>query len=169
MFQGLFQRAEITIDGIVAKYMGRALVAVPLLVACGFATAAATVKLIEVYGPAIGCAIMAGVFAVLTLLTMAVVSGGQTAESANAASEQANSEEPAQIGSELEGLFTPELRAVLGATAPMALPVVTRAVMRNLPVLIMLALIIYVFSRFAKSSDETDSDVAQAMATPPAA
>jgi Na+-transporting methylmalonyl-CoA/oxaloacetate decarboxylase gamma subunit len=169
MFQGLFQRAETTIDGIVAKYMARALAAVPLLVACGFATAAATVKLVELYGAAIGCAIMAAVFAVLTLLTMAVVSGGQTAESASAASADASAEEPAQIGSEFEGLFTPELRAVLGATAPMALPVVTRAVMRNLPVLIMLALIIYVFSRFAKSSDETDSDAAQAMAAPPAA
>jgi Na+-transporting methylmalonyl-CoA/oxaloacetate decarboxylase gamma subunit len=128
------------------------------------------VKLVELYGAAIGCAIMAAVFAVLTLLTMAVVSGGQTAaESASAASADASAEEPAQIGSEFEGLFTPELRAVLGATAPMALPVVTRAVMRNLPVLIMLALIIYVFSRFAKSSDETDSDAAQAMAAPPAA
>ncbi len=169
MFQGLFQRAETTIDGIVAKYMARALAAVPLLVACGFATAAATVKLVELYGAALGCAIMAAVFAALTLLTMAVVSGGQTAESASTASADASAEEPAQIGSEFDGLFTPELRAVLGATAPMALPVVTRAVMRNLPVLIMLALIIYVFSRFAKSSDETDSDVAQAMAAPPAA
>jgi Na+-transporting methylmalonyl-CoA/oxaloacetate decarboxylase gamma subunit len=168
MFQGLFQRAETTIDGIVAKYIARALVAVPLLVACGFVTAAATVKLVELYGGVIGCAIMAAVFAVLTLLTMAVVSSGQTAESASAASADASAEEPAQIGSEFEGLFTPELRAVLGATAPMALPVVTRAVMRNLPVLIMLALIIYVFSRFAKSSDETDSDGAQAMAAPPA-
>ena len=168
MFQGLFQRAETTIDGIVAKYMARALAAVPLLVACGFATAAATVKLVELYGAVIGCAIMAAVFAVLTLLTMAVVSGGQTAESVSAASADTSAEEPAQIGSEFEGLFTPELRAVLGATAPMALPVVTRAVMRNLPVLIMLALIIYVFSRFAKSSDETDSDAAQAMAAPPA-
>jgi Na+-transporting methylmalonyl-CoA/oxaloacetate decarboxylase gamma subunit len=111
---------------------------------------------------------MAAVFAALTLLTMAVVSGGQTAESASAASADASAEEPARTGSEFAGLFTPELRAVLGATAPMALPVVTRAVMRNLPVLIMLALIIYVFSRFAKSSEETDSDVAQAMAAPPA-
>lgn len=173
MFQGLFQRAEITIDGIVAKYMGRALVAVPLLVACGFATAAATVRLIELYGAAVGCAIMAGVFALLTLLTMAVVSGGQTEESA--AEQEATSEEPTQIGRDFEGLFTPELKAVLGATAPMALPVVARAVMRNLPVLIMLALIIYVFSRFAvgssseAESDSQQADVERAMATPPAA
>ncbi len=126
-------------------------------------------KLIELYGAAMGCAIMAAVFAVLTLLTIAVVSGGQTAESASAASADTSAEEPAQIGSDFEGLFTPELRSVLASAAPMALPVVTRAVMRNLPVLIMLALIIYVFSRFAKSSDETDSDAAQAMAAPPAA
>lgn len=169
MFQGLFQRAEMTINSIVAKYMARALVAVPLLVACGFATAAVTVKLIELYGAPIGCAIMAGVFGALTLLTMAVVSGGQTPESLNAASEEASAEEPAQIEGEFEKLFTPELRAVLGATAPVALPAVTRVVVRNLPLLIMLALIIYVFSRFAKSSDEAEGDASQAMAAPPAA
>ncbi len=35
MFQGLFQRAETTIDGIVAKYMARALAAVPFLSPAG--------------------------------------------------------------------------------------------------------------------------------------
>jgi Na+-transporting methylmalonyl-CoA/oxaloacetate decarboxylase gamma subunit len=169
MFQGLFQRAETTIDGIVARYMARALSAVPLVIACGFATAAATAKLVELYGAAIGCAIMAAVFAVLTLLTMAVVSSGQKAESANAASAEESGEEPAKISSEFEGLFSPEIRALLGSTAPMALPVVGRAVMRNLPVLIFIALIIYVFSRFVRSSDQSEDDAAEAMAAPPAA
>ena len=165
MFQDLFRRAETTIDGIVAKYMGRALVAVPLIVACGFATAAATVKLVELYGAPIGCAIMALVFGVLGLLTMAVVSGGHATEEASFAPEEAA--EPSRIGSEFDAFLTPELRSLVGATAPMALPVVARTVMRNLPLLIMLAVVIYIFSRFGKSSDEVESDAPQAMATPP--
>jgi Na+-transporting methylmalonyl-CoA/oxaloacetate decarboxylase gamma subunit len=167
MFQDLFRRAETTIDGIVAKYMGRALVAVPLIVACGFATAAATVKLVELYGAPIGCAIMALVFGVLGLLTMAVVSGGHAPEEASFAPEEAA--EPSRIGSEFDAFLTPELRSLVGATAPMALPVVARTVMRNLPLLIMLAVVIYIFSRFGKSSDDVESDAPQAMATPPAA
>jgi Na+-transporting methylmalonyl-CoA/oxaloacetate decarboxylase gamma subunit len=168
MFQDLFRRAETTIDGIVAKYMGRALVAVPLIVACGFATAAATVKLVELYGAPIGCAIMALVFGVLGLLTMAVVSGGHHApEETSFKAEEA--EEPSRIGSEFEAFLTPELRSLVGATAPMALPVVARTVMRNLPLLIMLAVVIYIFSRFGRSSEEVEGDAPQAMATPPAA
>ena len=50
MFQGLLMRAERSIDQVIAKYMGRAMVAVPLLVATGFATAALTVELVELYG-----------------------------------------------------------------------------------------------------------------------
>ena len=167
MFQDLFRRAETTIDGIVAKYMGRALVAVPLIVACGFATAAATVKLVEVYGAPIGCAIMALVFGLLGLLTMAVVSGGHAPEETSFKAEEA--EEPSRIGSEFEAFLTPELRSLVGATAPMALPVVARTAMRNLPLLIMLAVVIYIFSRFGRSSDEVEGEAPQAMATPPAA
>jgi Na+-transporting methylmalonyl-CoA/oxaloacetate decarboxylase gamma subunit len=167
MFQDLFRRAETTIDGIVAKYMGRALVAVPLIVACGFATAAATVKLVELYGAPIGCAIMALVFGLLGLLTMAVVSGGHAPEETSFKAEEA--EEPSRIGSEFEAFLTPELKSLVGATAPMALPVVARTVMRNLPLLIMLAVVIYIFSRFGRSSDEAEGDAPQAMATPPAA
>jgi hypothetical protein len=122
------------------------------------------VKLVELYGAPIGCAIMALVFGLLGLLTMAVVSGGHAPEEASFKAEEA--EEPSRIGSEFEAFLTPELRSLVGATA---LPVVARTVMRNLPLLIMLAVVIYIFSRFGRSSDEVEGEAPQAMATPPAA
>ena len=50
LFQGLFKRAERSIDSAIAKFVGRATVAVPLLIAGGFATAALSIKLVEMYG-----------------------------------------------------------------------------------------------------------------------
>lgn len=173
MFQGIFRRAENTIDTIVAKYTGRIMVAVPLLVALGFATAAGTVKLVELYGPVAGLSVMAGVFAVLTLLTMAVVGTGVLRDNGHSSEEEARAraDEPERLASEVDGLLTPELRAVLGAAAPMALPVVTRTVVRNLPLLVLVALVIYIFSLYSSSSSEegaSEMSAADAMAaTPP--
>jgi hypothetical protein len=168
MFQGLFRRAETTIDTIVAKYTARIMVAVPFVVALGFATAAATVKVVEVYGQAAGLSIMAGVFAVLTLATMAAVGTGVLRDDGHGSEDEmrTGADEPERLASEVDSMLTPELRAVLGAAAPMALPVVARAVVRNLPLLILAALIIYIFSRYAQSSEEGGGEmsVADAMA-----
>ncbi len=168
MFQGIFRRAETTIDSIVARYVGRAMVAVPIVVALGFATAAATVKVVELYGQVAGYSIMAGVFALLTLLTMAVVGTGVLHDNGSGAQSEARAEEREQLASEVDGLFTPELTAVLGAAAPVALPAVARVVVRNLPLLIMLSIIVYIFSRYASSSEDGEMTAADAMAaTPP--
>lgn len=149
MLQGILQRAERKVDSVVAKYIGRATVAVPLIVAGGFATAALTVKLVELYGAVTAYAMMAALFAVLAVLTAALVGGGVVAEDV-AAPTSAESIEAEQA---VEDLLTPELRAMLTTAAPVALPVVARSIFRNLPLLLVLAIAAYLFSRFAKPED----------------
>ena len=73
MFQGLFKRAERSIDSVVDRFVSRALIAIPLLVAGGFATAALTVKLVELYGSVTGYELMAVLFTVIGFVTMAIV------------------------------------------------------------------------------------------------
>jgi hypothetical protein len=160
MFQGLLRRAEQSLDQVVAKYVGRAVVAVPLLIAGGFGTAAITTKLVEMYGTVIGCSIMAAGFATLGLILMAVVGSGSPQPGAEAASESAqaaNGAEEAtddQIESDFDAsaLLTPEVRSFLASSAPMALPAIARGVGKNLPLILILALIGFVISRFAGAS-----------------
>jgi hypothetical protein len=165
MFQGLLRRAERSLDQVVAKYVGRAVVAVPLLIAGGFGTAAMTTKLVELYGTVVGYSIMAAGFAVLGLILMAVVGSGlpqpaaeeatATAQAANATDEEAGD----QLDSDFDAtaLLTPEVRSFLASSAPMALPVIARGVGKNLPLILILALIGFVISRFAGASQNVAS------------
>ena len=150
MFQGLLRRAEQSIDQVVAKYVGRATVAIPLIVAAGFATAAVSVKLVELYGQVIAYSIMAAGFAVLSLVTMAIVgTGNGTVETLS---------EPAAAADTAASLLTPEVRAFLASTAPMALPTIARGVGRNLPLILILALVGYFISRFAGAPADTSPE-----------
>ncbi len=162
MLQGILQRAERKVDSVVARYMGRATVAVPLVVAGGFATAALTVKLVELYGAVTAYALMAALFAVLSVLTAALV--GMGSEGAAEASVQPSSEASAEAIEDVESLLTPEVRAVLATAAPIALPAVARSVLRNLPLVLLLAIAAYLFSKFSNVSE----DLATASAEPAA-
>src|SRR5690349_14836441 len=133
MFQGLFKRAESTIDSVVARFVARALVAIPLIVAAGFATAAATIKLVELYGSIVALSLMAAAFAVIGLVALAIVD-----ISARPSGEAVAEEPPASPTSEASGdaidpmdLLTPEVRALLASAAPMALPGIARGIGRN--------------------------------------
>lgn len=182
MFQALFKRAERSIDQAVARIAIRALVAVPLLIAGGFATAALTVKLVETYGAITGYALMAALFAVIGLVTLAIVgvnSRGEPAEEqATAEPETAadtsgsHEEQSADIGD----LLTPELRALLASAMPVAVPGLLRGVGRNLPLIFVLAVVTFVISQFAERLDAEDEgknasgepDPASDIATPAA-
>jgi hypothetical protein len=161
MLQGLFRRAENKLDSVVAKYVGRVTTAIPLLIASGFATAALTVKLVEIYGTVAACSLMAALFAVIGLITMAVVETDTSASATNGASaETASAEQKEASQNQTEAsdmlpseLLTPEVRAFLSSAAPMALPSIARGIGRNLPLLLILALIGFVISRFAETPD----------------
>ena len=50
MFAGLIHQAKSAVSGLVLKYVARASVAVPFVIALGFALAAITVMLVERFG-----------------------------------------------------------------------------------------------------------------------
>lgn len=182
MFQSLFKRAEHKIDSVLSKYLTRIAATVPLIIAGGFAIAAATIKLIELYGAVTACALMAALFAVVGLIAMAVVgtdahANAETASAETAASASDETSPSSGDGPDLlaSDLLTPEVKAFLSSAAPMALPSVARAVGRNLPLLLILALIGYVVSRFgiatgsAEASPSEESVPPEMAAAPPAA
>ena len=157
MFQGLLKRAERSLDQMIARVLERALVAVPLLVAAGFATAALTVKLVEQYGAVSAYGVMAALFAVIGLVTMAIVGVGNgaaepdAAEAPSASASSSDQSEQAGGSADVADFLTPELRSVLASMAPAALPGVVRGVGRNLPLILILAIVAFVISRFAET------------------
>lgn len=158
LFQGLFKRAERTIDSAISRFVDRAAVAVPLIAAGGFATAALSLKLIELYGAVSAYTMMAVLFAVIGLITMVVnarsnevpAEAGETSDPGATESEKAEDEGPS---------LPPEMMSVLTSIAPAAAPGIARGVVRNLPLIFILALVAFVISRFAAaaSSDEAAS------------
>lgn len=174
MFQGLLQRVERSANQVIARALERALVAVPLLVAAGFATAALTVKLVELYGAVTAYGVMAAIFSVIGLVTMAIIGIGANGSDAGATQTDAESEQPFQaegLIDEATDLLTPEVRSVLASVAPMALPGMIRGARRNLPLILMLALAAFVISRFGTTGKEAgpvaDPGDEGAAATPP--
>jgi len=160
MFQGLFKRAENTIDQLVAKYVGRAAVAIPLLVAVGFATAALTVELTARYGAVTSYTAMAALFAVVGLVIMAFTETGITGAAPSepaAASDDDSSDTPAADDSQAASLFPPEMLSILTSAAPAALPGLARGIGRNLPLIFILAVLAYIVSHFAGSGEEAAS------------
>jgi hypothetical protein len=161
MFQGLLKRAERSIDSAVTKVVDRALMAAPLVVAGGFATAALTVWLVEHYGHVTAYALMASAFALIGLITMAVLGVGSAAkassESAAPEPEQAagaSDDADAASDMDLTALLTPEVRAILASIAPAAVPGIARGVTRNIPLILLLAVVGFVISRFTQTSSE---------------
>jgi hypothetical protein len=151
MFDRIFRRAERKIDSVVSKYVRRAMVAVPLLIASLFATAAISVKVVEVYGPVNGYAMMAGGFAALAAVIALFALTGEATPVEQA--EAAAAKDAEQVKRDDESpLVPPELLSIIMAAAPVALPGVARTAARNLPMLVALAIIAYLFSRYASNS-----------------
>lgn len=147
MFDRIFRRAERKINSVVSKYVRRAIVAVPLLIASLFATAAISVKVVELYGPVNGYAMMAGGFAALAAFIALFALTGQATPVEQA--EAAAAKDAEQVKRDDESpLVPPELLSLIMAAAPAALPGVARTAARNLPMLVALAIIGYLFSRY---------------------
>ena len=68
MFQGLINNAKSAVSGLVLKYVARASVAVPFVIALGFALAAITVMLVNRFGQITAYWIIAGGLALVGVL-----------------------------------------------------------------------------------------------------
>jgi hypothetical protein len=160
MFEGLVTRAQQSVDALVSKYVTRLVVTVPFLVALGFGTAAASVKMTEMYGSTTAHAIMAASFAGLGLVAaIAIGLSGPRAVPASAEQADGTQQEAAAGAQSKESALTPELLlTVLGAAGPAAISPLIRLVVRNLPVVLLALILGYVLFSERKLTEGVATD-----------
>jgi hypothetical protein len=149
MFRGLINDAKSAATSVIVKYLARASVAIPFLIAVGFAIAAITHMLIAHFGAVVGCWILAAGFTLIGVVATLVVKhkeqeeevaeqraeAGDTAEVANEAAAQALVQMPVAL-----------IGALLSApVGPKAVANSAKVLLRNLPLVVLLALLALLF------------------------
>ena len=157
MFANLFKRAEASVDNAIGDLGNRVVIAIPFLIAMGFAASSLSIALNNAYGVEIGNLLVAGVFCGLGLLVAVVVklrsrpSLSDAATAADAPKQEAES----KLGAN-QSIFDDEtLMAVVSSAVPIVLPALIRTGLKNWQLLSAIAAGLYVFSR----PDPTSPDV----------
>lgn len=154
MFGFIVRRAQATVDNALGQLAYGLLVAVPLLVALGFATAALSLRLERMYGAEASHLIVAGLFAAAALVGWLVFTLRTTAPAPGIDAPSVDSETSAAAADTKDAPFagfTPAdrelLMTALTTAAPVALPSLLRAVLRNLPLLLFVLAAAFVLTR----------------------
>lgn len=151
MFQSLFRQAQDVVDRSVDHVAKLVVMAVPFLVAAGFGAAALAIWLTREYGALTANLILAGLFCVVGLILVAVFASKpshatkSSSETEHVEAAQSPNEEtvsPAFTSSEREMLMT-----LAKTVAPIAGPTIVRALLRNLSLVAVIGVIVYVISR----------------------
>ena len=145
MFAGLINQAKSAVSGLVLKYVARASVAVPFVIALGFALAAITVMMVEQYGHVMAYWLVAGGLAAIGVVAAIVVSVKEHEEEvADQQAEKTDTEEVVSDATAQALVQTPI--ALLGTLLTMpggaagALSA-ARLLRRNLPLVLLLVMI----------------------------
>src|SRR5215510_14329555 len=148
MFRGLINDAKSAAVSLVAKYPARASVAVPFLIAGGFAIAAIAHMVIDRFGAIAGCWLLAAGFTLIGLLATLLV---RHKEHENAVADQAAAQaDTGTVASEAAQAALQAPLALAGALmstplGPKAAIDVAKTLLRNLPLVVLLALIALLF------------------------
>jgi hypothetical protein len=162
MFQSSINDAKSAAGSVIAKYFARATVALPFLVALGFATAAITHILVERFGEVNAYWIMAAGFAVSGVVAMLAVSTKEHEK--EVAEEQVEQKDTARVAPDATAQATLEAALALlaaGLATPLGLDTVAagaKMAARNMPLVILLALIALLFWPTAPISETPDLD-----------
>ncbi len=156
MFRMLFRRAQATVDHAIHGLIYRAIVAIPFLVAIGFATAALSIRLNREYGPETGSLILAAAFAVLGVIVALIVRVRLEAPTESQAAAEAIPAEPeaAELAGDpsLAGADRELVMAAVTSALPIALPAIVRTIGRNLPLVAAVAAAALIISRDDRGS-----------------
>ena len=171
MFKELFQRAQRTVDRTIDQVVNSAIVAIPFLIAAGFATATLTLKLTQEFGPETGYLLMAALFGIIGLVTFGIVSLRPQASSDHAPHSETEPEDDAadttRMFDDLSAADKELLRSSLAAFAPLAVPAILRLFTRNLPLLVAVgAAVAFVFRDQIFDTSRSDADSADDGAGP---
>ena len=154
MFEAIVNRAQRSVETVVLKYVARAAVALPFIIALGFGTASAAVKLSEDFGTMTAYGILAASFAGIGLAASAAI-----AVSAPTPVSVVKGAEPPTAISEIENASTSTLPdtevllAALGTLGPTAIPGLARLLVRHLPLIVGLIVIAYLLLSSSKQPD----------------
>ena len=154
MLQFLFSRAQRFIDHSIDAAVRRVIVAVPIIIAGGFLAAALSVWLNRELGAELGHLVMAGIFALLAgiVAVIPLMNRDQPASEDTGADSASTSREQPFEAAQPFSASDRELNLSLASTlAPAALPHLLRLLLRNLPVVAVVAVIAYVLSRPARA------------------
>lgn len=161
MFRTLINDAKSAAGAVIGKYVIRASVAVPFVVAAGFGTAATTLVLIDRFGAVIAYCLMAGGFAAVGLLAaLAVTVKEQEEEVVDTEAEKTDTADVATDAAAQAAVQLP--LALLGTllTTPMGPGVAAggaKMVVRHLPLVLLLAVIGLLFWPSADESAESET------------
>ena len=152
MFAALFNRAQATVDNAIGQAINRAIVAVPFVIAGAFATAALTIRLTRILGDEYGYLAIAGIFVIVGLVAALVMqpstATATASEPKSATADQTAEKTTTQTSGSAASDLDPELMvAALSTVAPIALPAIVRMILKNLPIVAVLAAALYVFTR----------------------
>ena len=163
MFRKLLNDAKAAASSVILKYVARASVAVPFVIAAGFAIAAITFMLVERFGHVAAYWTMAGGLAVIGAVAAVVVS---VKEQEEAAADQAAEKTDTADAVADAAVQTP--LAMLGALSalplgPTTLLPVARVLARNLPLVVLVLLIAMLFwpTDEGEASDEDERPMRQ--------
>lgn len=145
MFASLFKRAEASVDSALGELGNRVLIAIPFIVALGFAAASFSSFANRTYGPEAGNLIVAGGFVLLGFIVALVVKLRKRSGPSSELREEAVAEEPPNTGPSF--LEDEKVMSIVSAAAPIVLPAMLRTATKNWPLILAAAAGLYVFSR----------------------
>jgi hypothetical protein len=160
MFQGLINNAKSAVSGLVLKYVARASVAVPFVIALGFALAAITVMLVDRFGHVTAYWAVAGGLAVVGAIAALIVSAKEHEEEvAEQVAEKADTEELVSDATAQAIVQSPiALLGALFTSSPSTALSGVRLLARNLPLVLLLVMIGALFWPAAPAADEADDN-----------
>ena len=155
MFQGLINSAKTAVSSRILKYVARASVAVPFVIALGFALAAIAAMLVDRFGPITGYWLMAAGLAAIGVIAAIFVSAREQKE--EVADQQAEAVDTSNVATEVATLAPLALLGGLltlpgGATTAFK---VAQLLGRNYPLVLLVALIGLLFWPTPRDDEET--------------
>jgi hypothetical protein len=162
MFRALINDAKAAATSVVAKYLARASVAVPFLIAAGFAIAAITHMLIQRFGAVLGCWLLAAGFTLIGVVATLLVKVKEHEE--EVAEQQAEAADTADVANEAaaQALMQAPLALVGGLLStplgPKSVANGAKLILRNLPLVVLLGLIALLFWPTQPTAAEGDQD-----------
>lgn len=164
MFQALFRRAQATVEITIEHAVVRMIMVVPFLIAGGFGAAALAHRLNAEFGPEVGNMIMAALFIVIGLVTVAVMSiRNPPVTTQTAADTKPLDDHPVEPAAASAGITDTDrelIAAALASLAPVAVPQILRMVVKNLPLLAAVGAAVFLVTRpTARSSNSSNDEV----------